>query len=101
MADRITPVDWDEEDRYWRTNYRNRPYASGSTEEYEYYQPGYRYGTESASRYQGRRWDEVESDLQRGWDRYEHRAQSTWAQMKNAVRDAWDRVTGKTPVGSR
>ena len=101
MADRITPVDWDEEDRYWRTNYRNRPYASASTEEYEYYQPGYRYGTEAASRYQGRRWDEVESDLQSGWDRYEHRAQSTWTQMKNAVRDAWDRVTGKTPVGSR
>jgi hypothetical protein len=33
--------------------------------------------------------------------RYDHRAQSTWEQMKNAVRDAWDRVTGKTPVGSR
>ena len=70
----------------------------GST---RYYRPGYRYGVESASRYPGRRWEEVETELQRDWDRYEHRAQSTWEQMKSAVRDAWDRVTGKSTVGSR
>jgi hypothetical protein len=101
MADRVIPTDWTEEDTYWRTNYRNRPYASAANREYEYYQPGYRYGVESASRYQGRRWEEVENDLQRGWDRYEHRAQTTWEQMKSAVRDAWDRVTSKSTVGSR
>jgi len=101
MADHNTQLNWDSEDAYWKTNYRNRPYASSAGQEYDFYRPGYRYGVESASRYQGRNWDEVESDLRSDWDRYEHRGQSTWEQMKSAVRDAWDRVTGKTTVSSR
>jgi hypothetical protein len=82
---------WNDEDAYWRSNYRNRPYASG---DYDTYQPAYRYGYESAQRYQDRSWSDVETDLSQDWDRYEHRGQSTWEQVKDAVRDAWDRVTG-------
>lgn len=92
---------WEDEDTYWRTNYRNRPYASSGSNDYEYYQPGYRYGYESATRYQGKNWDQVESDLSRSWNSYEHRGNSTWDQVKHAVRDAWDRVTGHRPVSSR
>jgi hypothetical protein len=101
MADQFTSKNWEAEDAYWKTNYRNRPYASNAAREYDFYRPGYRYGVESANRYQGRQWDEVETDLQRDWDRFEHRGQSTWEQMKSAVRDAWDRVTGKSTVSSR
>ena len=100
MADPY-PQDWTTEESYWRTNYRNRPYASSGSQEFDFYRPGYRYGFESAHRYQGRNWDEVESDLSRSWNSYEHRGNSTWEQMKAAVRDAWDRVTGHRPVGSR
>ena len=99
MADRTNANDWDTEDTYWRTAYRTRPYAGSN--DYSYYQPGYRYGYEAASRYQGREWDDVESELQRSWDKYEHRGQSTWESMKAAVRDAWDRVTGHRQVGTR
>ena len=35
MADRMIPMDWDEEDTYWRTNYRNRPYAAAANREYQ------------------------------------------------------------------
>ena len=91
---------WNDEDTYWRSNYRTRPYAS-SGREYDYYRPGYRYGYEAAHRHQNRSWDEVESDLSTSWDRYEHRGTSTWEQIKDAVRDAWDRVTGHKPVGAR
>ena len=86
-------ADWTTEDTYWRSNFASRPYARADRG-YEAYQPGYRYGFESAKRYTGRKWNEVESDLRSGWDRYEHRAQSTWENIKDAVRDAWDRVTG-------
>ena len=86
--------DWATEDDYWRSNFASRPYARADRG-YEYYQPGYRYGVESAKRYADRQWDEVESDLRSGWDRFEHRAQATWDNVKDAVRDAWDRVTGK------
>ena len=99
MADVNNPLTWDEEDKYWRTNYRTRPYAGSN--EYDFYQPGYRYGYESATRYQNRKWDEVEPELSRGWNTYQYRGTSTWEQVKNAVRDAWDRVTGHRHVGVR
>jgi hypothetical protein len=100
MADR-NMFDWNSEDEYWRKNYRTRPYASSGTYDYDYYQPGYRFGAESATRYSGRSWDEVETDLRRDWDRYEYRGQSTWDQIKSAARDAWDRVTGRTHASTR
>ena len=100
MADQNKRVVWDDEDQYWRTNYRNRPYGSTADRDYEFYQPGYRYGYESANRFEGRSWDDVESDLSKNWNSYEHRGNSTWEQIKEAVRDGWDRVTGKRPVGT-
>lgn len=97
MADRV--FTWDDEDAYWRTNYRTRPYASSG--DYEHFQPGYRFGFDSASRYRGRDWNDVEPELERDWDSYEDRGESTWEQIKDAVRDAWSRVTGRHPVGTR
>ena len=93
--------DWNAEDTYWKSNYKSRPYASAAGREYDYYRPGYRYGYESASRYQDRQWDDVESELERDYAKYEHRGQTTWEQIKDAVRDAWNRVTGHTPVSTR
>jgi hypothetical protein len=84
---------WTDEDRYWRTNYGSRPYATGR--DYDTLSGGYRYGVEAADRYPGRSWNDVESDLQRDWDTYQYRGGSTWEQMKDAVRDAWDRMTGR------
>jgi len=84
--------DWSTEDQYWRNTWNSRPYVSADRS-YDFYQPGYRYGFESANRYRGRDWNDVESDLRSGWDRYEHRGQSTWENVKDAVRDAWNRVT--------
>ena len=84
---------WADEDKHWRDSYGTRPYGQGM--DYDTLQGGYRYGYESASRYTGKSWDDVERDLERDWDRYEYRGQSTWQQVKDAVRDAWDRVTGR------
>jgi hypothetical protein len=84
---------WDEEDRYSRQNYSSRPYAKGS--DYDTLAPGYRYGYESAGKYKGRAWSDVESDRERDWNSYGYRGKSTWQQVKDAVRDGWDRVTGR------
>jgi hypothetical protein len=94
MADTPNLSSWTDEDDYWRTNYQTRPYASSAQRGYDYYQPGYRYGYEAASRYRDRDWNDVESDLSRDWNSYEGRGTSTWEQMKDAVRDAWNRMTG-------
>jgi hypothetical protein len=94
-SNRSATLDWTGEDTYWRDNYRNRPYV-GSQHDYNQWQPAYRYGYESAQRYQNRNWDDVERDLSSGWGTYEHRGSntSTWEQVKGAVRDAWDRMVG-------
>ena len=54
MADPNDRFTWDEDDTYWRTNYRNRPYAASGGLDYDFYRPGYRYGYEAAHRYQNR-----------------------------------------------
>lgn len=87
-------ADWTPEETYWRANWSNRPYASADRT-FGYYEPGYRYGYESANRYRGRKYEDVEGELQAGWNRYEHRGESTWENVKHAVRDAWDRVTNR------
>jgi hypothetical protein len=48
----------------------------------------------------GRKWDEVEADLQTGWEKFEGRrgAGSTWDNVRQAVRDAWHRITGQQDV---
>ncbi len=94
MAERKEGLGWEEDDAYWRQNYRTRPYASSADSSYDHYQPGYRYGYEAANRYQDRNWNDVEGDLSKSWESYEHRGGSTWQQVKDAARDAWDRVTG-------
>ncbi len=87
--------DWMNEDSYWRENFSMRPYVQADRG-YEHYQPGYRFGYESAHRNQGRRFEDAETDLRRDWDSYEHRGsnKSTWDEIKESVRDAWNRVTG-------
>jgi len=98
MAD-FDRLNWEDEDSYWRTNFGSRAYGSSGTYDYEYYQPGYRYGFESANRYRDRDWKDVEADLRSGWNSYQYRGNSTWENIKDAVRDAWDRVTGHRHAG--
>jgi len=86
------PMNWTDDDNYWRTNYKARPYAG--QRDYDYFRPGYQYGYESAQRFRGRDWHEVENDLEAGWGKWEHRGKSAWQDVKEAVRDAWARVTG-------
>src|SRR5689334_6489866 len=100
MVDQNKGFAWEDEDMYWRSNYSNRPYASRERD-YNFFQPGYRYGYESANRYEGRDWSDVEPELSRNWNSYQYRGNSTWEQMKDAVRDAWDRVTGRRHVTTR
>lgn len=88
VAESIDPT---AEDAYWRENYKSRPYYSSDTA-YDEYAPAYRYGWESRSRYGGRKFDDVESDLGSGWDRVKAKSRLGWEKAKYATRDAWDRV---------
>ena len=88
IAEQIDPT---VEDAYWRDNFSSRSYASGST--YDDYRPAYEYGWNSYSKYPGRRFDEVESDLSRDWDRTRGQSSLTWDRAKHATKDAFQRVS--------
>ena len=78
-------------DVYWKESWRDRPYAERNLA-YEDYQPAFRYGWESRSRYPGRTWDtSLERDLESGWEKTKGTSRLTWERAKAAVRDAWDR----------
>ena len=80
------------EDAYWRQNYSSRPYVQGSRS-YDDYGPAYQYGVDSYSRYQGRKFDDVEGDLSRDWAKARGRSSLEWQNAKHATRDAWDRLS--------
>jgi hypothetical protein len=93
IAEGINPT---VEDAYWRENYRSRPYVDANRS-YDDYQPAYKYGWESRGQYAGQRFEDVESDLERGWDKARGASRQTWNEARNATRDAWHRVEEKLP----
>ncbi|MEP7138075.1 MAG: hypothetical protein ABI745_00510 [Caldimonas sp.] len=79
-------------DAYWRENFRTRPYV-GKDDRYDDFGPAYAYGVDSFNRHDGRKFDDVESDLSRDWEKFKGKSKLTWERAKGAVRDAWDRMT--------
>jgi uncharacterized protein (TIGR02271 family) len=80
-------------DTYYRDHFNTNYSAAGGN--YDDYAPAYSYGSQmrSDARYQGRQWDDVESDLRSDWEsRNGSAAGSTWDKMKSAVRHGWDKV---------
>ena len=92
VAEAIDPTT---EDAYWRENHKTRPYAAGAS--YDEYRPAYQYGWESRTKYEGRKFDEVESDLGRDWESRRGSSSLGWEKAKNATRDAWHRVERALP----
>lgn len=89
VAEMIDPT---VEEAYWRENYVSRPYVTqGST--FDDYGPAYRYGVDNYSRYQGRKFDEVEPELGREWQRAKGKSSLEWERAKHAARDSWQRVS--------
>lgn len=85
---------WVNDGNWWNDNFSTRPYVSADRG-FEHYEPAYRFGYQSLSRYHGRRWDQVEPSLRDDWQHFEGRGESTWENVKDAVRDAWDHITTK------
>ena len=91
VAEAIDPT---AEDTYWRDNFNQRPYVNAGTD-YDEYAPAYRYGYTAYSRYPGRSFDEVESDLSHDWQSNRGKSRLEWEKAKLATRDAWQRVSDR------
>lgn len=68
-------------------------------QDFEQYAPAYRYGWESASRteLQGRRFEDVEKDLEQNWSKSRGSMKSDWKDVRQRTRDAFERVQTNTP----
>lgn len=88
VGEKVNPTT---EDSYWRENYSTRPYATADRA-YSFYEPAYRYGWESREQYAGRKWDDVEKELDAGWYLRQDASGVAWNDARPATRDAWDRI---------
>ena len=93
IAEKIDPT---VESAYWRDNYRTRPYVDKGAA-WETYEPAYRTGYEGYSRYRGKRYEDVETDLQRDYERARGTTGLAWDKARSATRDAWHRVERAIP----
>jgi hypothetical protein len=93
VAERIDPT---AEDAYWRDAYRNESYYDSSAT-YDDYAPAYRAGYEGYGRYHGRRFEDVEGDLQRDYTSSRGNSRLEWEKAKHATRAAWHRVERAIP----
>jgi hypothetical protein len=93
---RAKQVDPKVENAYWQTNYSKQKYVERNAP-YTAYQPAYRTGYEGRSQYPGKKYEEVEADLQRDYEKSSGPAGLNWDKAKRATRDAWDRVEKVLP----
>jgi hypothetical protein len=85
--DSATPTGYSDE--WFRDNYSTLD-GLQADRGYEHYQPGFRYGWESAARHRGRGWAEAEPELEREW-RSRH-ADRDWTDYRGSVRHAFERA---------
>ena len=93
VAEKIDPT---VEDGYWKDNYSKRSYADKNVS-FDTYQPAYRTGYEGYTRYPGKKYEQVEADLQRDYEKSNGTSNLSWDKAKHATRDAWHRVEKALP----
>ncbi len=62
----------------WQTCYQNSGFG------FQRYQPAYRYGYDLGNRYQGRNWNDFESDVRTDWER--NHPNDKWEDFKDSIR---------------
>ena len=93
VAEMIDPT---VEDAYWRDNYKNETYAKRDLD-YTHYEPAYRTGYTGYGKYAGRKWDDVENNLQHDYEQAKGKSSLAWSDAKHATKAAWHRVERALP----
>jgi uncharacterized protein (TIGR02271 family) len=79
------------DDSDFRTHFKT--HFVGTSDEYEDYEPAYRFGQamRSDSRYTRRQWEDAEPELRYDWE--SRNPHSSWDRFKAAARHGWERIT--------
>jgi hypothetical protein len=78
------------EEAYWKENYVREPYYQKGLS-YDHYAPAYRTGYEGRSKFAGRKFEEVERDLESDYNQNKGTSQLRWDQARPAAHAAWHR----------
>lgn len=90
-------IDPTEEDAYWRSHYRTRPYVEPDRP-YDDYRPAFQHGWEARARHAGRPFHEAEPEMRRAWESDPRQnARLDWERARNCARDAWERLDRVQP----
>jgi uncharacterized protein YcfJ len=93
IAEAVNPTTYND---HWKSNYTTTPYyASGR--EWNDYEPAYNLGYNGYSTYRGKRFEDVETDLERNWDKTKGNSRLAWNEAKGAVRDGWHYIERALP----
>lgn len=83
-------------DEFRKTYDKSPNFKSGSS--WNDYEPAYKY---SYDRYnsdlRGKRYGDVENDLQMGWEKAKANSKLAWAEAKHAVKEGWHRLERAMP----
>jgi uncharacterized protein YcfJ len=93
IAEAVNPTEYND---HFKTNYVSAPYYSADRD-WNDYEPAYKYGYDTYGQYRGRRFEDVESDLERGWDKTKANSRLAWSDARGAVRDGWHHIERAMP----
>ncbi|MEO6708400.1 MAG: hypothetical protein ABIP42_02425 [Planctomycetota bacterium] len=89
-------VDPTVEDAHWKKAYSKESYyQTGMT--FDDYAPAYRLGYEGRTRYVGRKFDDVQANLETDYNRTKASSKLSWDKAKHATRAAWTRIEKAMP----
>lgn len=88
VAEGVNPT---AEEKYWREQHVNEPYYDKSRT-FEDYAPAYRAGYTGRGRHPGKRFEDVETDLQSSYTTDRGTSSLDWDKARPAARAAWDRA---------
>lgn len=94
LAEVVNPTDYSD---HWRTVYQTTPYFSPNRD-WTDYEPAYQLGYNGHGDHPGRRYDDIEADLEAKWDASRAGSKLAWVDARPAVRDGWHYVESSRPV---
>lgn len=93
IAEMIDPT---AENAHWRDNYKNESYVNRDLN-YDHYEPAYRTGYSGYGKYAGKKYDDVENDLEHDYEQAKGNSSLAWSDAKHATKAAWHKVERALP----
>lgn len=93
IAEAVNPTAYND---HFKNSYETTSYYS-SGRDWNDYEPAYKYSYDSYGKYQGKRFEDVESELERDWNNTRANSRLAWNEAKGAVRDGWDYIERAMP----